>query len=254
MNRVQVTLEELNKMLTSKEVSLSNRDTFNRNVVEIHYVKSTSGAPTGTAAVDNEFCLNTFESNLYLKYSGTWYKIESSHPSAVRKGMRYVHTKTGADTTGAAGSHVATNRVFVKEGNDAVAVSTTTVLKVSDGASYSTTANEYVLLQSVSTGGGKYLIEFDGGGSAAAVAGYTNITVDVLTGTPSAQAVAALVDAGIAALAGANADFNALAVNSYVVITDKKDAANTPKASGFSAATKVIVGANKALAYEYLAF
>jgi hypothetical protein len=246
-----LTLEELNKMLTSKEVSLSDRNAFSNNAVEISYVKTTKGAPTGVAAVDSEYCLNTYESQLYLRYSGVWYKLENTFPASVKKGKRYVHSLTGADTTGASGDYAATNEVMVREGNDAVYSSPTTVLKISNGSYYNTGANEYCQLSSVSTGGGKYLIEFDAGGTAASVAGYTNITVTV-TGL-TAQAIATLVAAGIAALSAANNDFKALAVSSYVVITDKRNSANTPSATS-SNATSAVVGASRTLAYKYLAF
>jgi hypothetical protein len=70
----------------------------------IDYVKSTAGAPNGTAA-SGEKCLNTNEAKLY-SYTTSW-----DSGVAVSAGQRFIFKDDGSDTSGDSGAYTADDKI-----------------------------------------------------------------------------------------------------------------------------------------------
>ncbi len=98
-----VRLADLNNL----QVNLTWKDPVNYIV---HYVKSTAGAPTGTA-LNGEMCLNTNENKIYTYNSG-W----GSGSSLVSED-RFIFAITGSDTSSNSGTYTADNKIYEYNGS-----------------------------------------------------------------------------------------------------------------------------------------
>jgi len=76
----------------------------------IHYVKNTTGAPSGTAT-DDEYCLNTYDQKIY-HYSSGW-----DSGSDTSTGDRYLFGIDGSDTSGNSGTYTADNKIYEDNGS-----------------------------------------------------------------------------------------------------------------------------------------
>jgi len=77
---------------------------------EVNYVKTTAGAPTGTAT-SGEKCLNTNEAKLYT-YTTSW-----DAGVAVSSGERLVFKEDGDDTSGGSGTYTADMKIYDYNGS-----------------------------------------------------------------------------------------------------------------------------------------
>lgn len=77
--------------------------------VDIDYIKSTPGPPTGTPAT-NDHCLNTNEKKLYHEAAGVW-----DAGAAVADGDRFIWHTDGTDTSGDNGSYTHTKKIYTYE-------------------------------------------------------------------------------------------------------------------------------------------
>ncbi len=78
---------------------------------KVEYVKSTTGAPTGTPST-GEKCLNTADATLYQESSGSW-----DAGIAVTSGQRFIHKDSGTDTTGNSGTYTKSDKIYDYNGS-----------------------------------------------------------------------------------------------------------------------------------------
>jgi hypothetical protein len=125
----------------------------------IQYVKSTTGAPTGTPTVDGEICLNTFDKKIYISASGAW-----GAATDIPTGERYVFMSDGSDTSGDSGAYAHDNKIYQYNGTSVVAITLTAgaaFLLESDSNHYTYNGSEIVLWSSGANHNG--LSGLDGG-------------------------------------------------------------------------------------------
>jgi len=75
----------------------------------IQYVKTTAGAPSGTAS-DKEVCINTADDTLHQYDSTAWVQL------TLTAGDIFIFGKSGTDTTGNSGTYTADNDVYTWDG------------------------------------------------------------------------------------------------------------------------------------------
>ena len=75
----------------------------------INYVKTDTGAPSGSAT-NGEYALNTFDDKLYLRSGGSW--VEQMGPVTV--GTRMIFKVDGTDTSGNSGTFTHNNLIYTK--------------------------------------------------------------------------------------------------------------------------------------------
>lgn len=80
----------------------------------VDYVKSTAGAPSGTAT-SGEKCFNTNDKKIY-SYTTLW-----DAGTLLTSGLKAIHKDTGSDTSGSSGVHTASNKIYtIDPVNDSV--------------------------------------------------------------------------------------------------------------------------------------
>ncbi len=72
-----------------------------------HYLKQTTGPPTGTA-IENEMCLNSIDNQYYIFSGGSW-----GPPLNLIIGDKLIFALSGSDTSGLSGTYTKTNKIYI---------------------------------------------------------------------------------------------------------------------------------------------
>lgn len=77
----------------------------------VHYLKQTTGSPSGISAILNEICINTIDNNYYIFDGSAW-----GAPIALSSSNRFIFGISGIDSSGSSGVNVKDNKIYEYNG------------------------------------------------------------------------------------------------------------------------------------------